>query len=214
MAVNKYEEASKNEQEILNSIDQYLSEEIDLGKTITGNIYFGDTVWNYGNAKVSINTDSGYRIQYQINGQDGEWIDLEDGMVDAKWQDEIFVRLTDGKNFSEINSMIVEDINNPYIIDIGASVNAVYDGTSKSIKVTVIDNESGISKIFCDGQEFNFTNGEKLYEYTFSAGSQTEVGSSTVIVHVWDNAGNYYMDSGTITVFPPGNPDPDFPPDP
>ena len=31
MAVNKYEEASKNEQEILNSIDEYLSEEIGGG---------------------------------------------------------------------------------------------------------------------------------------------------------------------------------------
>ena len=109
--------------------------------------------------------------------------------------------------------MIVEDTNNPYINM--ANVNAIFDGTSKSIKVTVIENESGIAKITCDGQEFNFTNGEKVYEYTFSGGSQTEIGTSTIIVEVWDNAGNYYMNSGeiVITAAPP-NPDPDLDPNP
>ena len=215
--MNEYENADKKQQDIIDDINDYNKEEIDLGKTITGNIYFGDTVWDYGNAKVSINTDTEYRIQYQINGQDGEWIDLEDGLVEAKWKDEIFVRLTDGKNFSEINSMIVEDTINPYI-KMATGVTAIFDSTSKSIKVTVIENESGIAKIICDGQEFNFTNGEKVYEYTFSGGSQTEVGSRTIIVNVWDNAGNYYMDSGTITISPaPINPDvpnPGSPPQP
>ena len=206
IAMNEYENTDKKQQDIIDEINDYNKEEIDLGKTITGNIYFGDTVWDYGNAKVSINTDTEYRIQYQINGQDGEWIDLEDGLVEAKWKDEIFVRLTDGKNFSEINSMIVEDTINPYI-KMNNGFTAVFDGTSKSIEVTVIENESGIAKIICAGQEFNFTNGEKVY----SAGSQTNIGSNTIIVVVWDNAGNFYMDSGTITITPP---DPDNPPQP
>lgn len=134
---------------------------------VIGNISFGEETWDRGNAKVPISTTSGYKIQYQINGQDGEWIDLQDGVVDAKWKDEIFVRLTDGENYGEVTSMVVED---KIISEINcANSSFQYDGTSKSINITVKDNESGISKISYEGNVINFDSQEEVYEYNFNA---------------------------------------------
>lgn len=62
-----------------------------------GAIEFEETVWENNMASVKIKTDTSYKIQYQVNGTNGNWI-TGDYITGLRAGDIVYARLTDGTN--------------------------------------------------------------------------------------------------------------------
>ena len=109
-----------------------------------GTITVGDTVWADGKASIDISTDSGYQIEYQVNGtEDGSWTKIGNrGTVsELKYGDTVNIRLTDGTNHGDFVTVTIGDEIAPTVdVSLGTS-------TSNSISVNVVatDAESGMS---------------------------------------------------------------------
>ena len=170
----------KDEREI-----SVLTGEIDKGAIEV----VGEAVWENGQAKIEVNTEEeGYKIEYQVNGTEGEWIEVgEDGIIgNLNDGDEVYLRLNDGVNQSDYASVSIDDNKNPEI-----SIGSI-TSTSNSITVTVnaVDNETGLKE---EGTYIYYINGEKKIEsesnsYTFEGLADGE--NYTVKVEVVDKAGN------------------------
>ena len=170
----------KDEREI-----SVLTGEIDKGAIEV----VGEAVWENGQAKIEVNTEEeGYKIEYQVNGTEGEWIEVgEDGIIgNLNDGDEVYLRLNDGVNQSDYASVSIDDNKNPEI-----SIGSI-TSTSNSITVTVnaVDNETGLKET---GTYIYYINGEKKIEsesnsYTFEGLADGE--NYTVKVEVVDKAGN------------------------
>ena len=108
--------------------------------TAQGNITFSDLVWNNQKASISMSTNTGYDIQYQINSDaEGGWI-TGTTASDLSLNDKVYARLWDGTNGGESTYVLVTDITPP-TVDI-----AIGQVTTNSIRVTASarDNESGM----------------------------------------------------------------------
>ena len=109
-----------------------------------GTITVGDTVWADGKASIDISTDSGYQIEYQINGtSDGNWTNIGNSGTasELKYGDTVNIRLTDGTNHGDFVTVTIGDEIAPTVdVTLGTS-------TSNSISVNVVatDAESGMS---------------------------------------------------------------------
>ena len=170
----------KDEREI-----SVLTGEIDKGAIEV----VGEPIWENGQAKIEVNTEEeGYKIEYQVNGTEGEWIEVgEDGIIgNLNDGDDIYLRLNDGVNQSDYTSVSIEDNKNPEI-SIGSMTS-----TSNSITVTVnaVDNETGLKET---GTYIYYINGEKKIEsesnsYTFNGLADGQ--NYTIKVEVIDKAGN------------------------
>ena len=124
---------------------------VQVGETVPpvvevpdGTITFGQVAWQGdGTANMPISTtESGYTLQYQINGTDGEWKTITSGqsITGIKNGDTVYAKITDGSNDSEIQQTTVED-------KILPEVNVTSEGnTSNSISISVQanDKESGM----------------------------------------------------------------------
>ena len=63
-----------------------------------GTIEFEETAWENNMASVKIKTDTSYKIQYQVNGTNGNWI-TGDYVTGLRAGDIVYARLTDGLNY-------------------------------------------------------------------------------------------------------------------
>ena len=149
----------------------------------------GDAAWENGQAKIEVSTnEEGYKLEYQINGTEGSWIEVgEDGIIgNLNNEDNVYIRLNDGVNQSDYASVKIEDNKKPNI-----SIGSI-TSTSNSITVTInaIDNETGIKE---EKGYIYYVNGEQKGEsdsnsYTISGLADGE--SYKVKVEVVDKAGN------------------------
>ena len=115
------------------------------GDIITdGTIEVGETVWADGKASITVSTETGYNIEYQVNGTtEGNWINIgTNGTVpNLNYGDTVNIRLTDGTNHGNFATVTIDDEINPTVnVSLGTS-------TSNSIVVNVsaTDSESGMS---------------------------------------------------------------------
>ena len=125
-----------------------------------GTITVGDTVWADGKASIDISTDSGYQIEYQINGtSDGSWINIgSDGTVpNLGYGDTVNIRLTDGNNHGDFVTVTIDDEIAPTVnVTLGTSTS-----NSISVNVNATDAESGMTA-------------SPLYTYYIKESSQSE----------------------------------------
>ena len=146
-----------------------------------GTIEVGDTVWADGKASIDISTDSGYQIEYQINGtSDGSWNNIgNSGTVsELKYGDTVNIRLTDGTNHGDFVTVTIGDEIEPTVdVTLGTS-------TSSSISVNVVanDSESGMT-------------GSPLYTYYIKESSQDD-GSYAAPDGATDISSNTYTFTG------------------
>ena len=109
-----------------------------------GTITVSEPVWADGKANIDISTDSGYSIEYQVNGtSDGSWTKIGNrGTVsELKYGDTVNIRLTDGTNHGDFVTVTIGD-------EIAPTVNVTLGtSTSNSISVNAVatDAESGMS---------------------------------------------------------------------
>ena len=125
-----------------------------------GTITVGDTVWADGKASIDISTDSGYQIEYQINGtSDGSWTNIgSDGTVpNLGYGDTVNIRLTDGNNHGDFVTVTIDDEIAPTVnVTLGTSTS-----NSISVNVNATDAESGMTA-------------SPLYTYYIKESSQSE----------------------------------------
>ena len=117
--------------------------------TQTGAITFGSVTWSNGRAKVTINTNTNYTIEYQVNGTTGSWIKGPTGVSSGtqvivnnlNHNDVVYARLTDGANTGNSSSITITDATVPTINLTLSNVTT----NSVTATATASDNESGVS---------------------------------------------------------------------
>ena len=112
-----------------------------------GTITVSEPEWEDGKATIEVGTDTGYDIEYQINGDgssDSEWTPVgEDGKIpDLNPGDKVIIHLTDGGNDGGNVTITIED-------DVPPIVTVTPQGTPTSnsigVSVSAQDNESGMA---------------------------------------------------------------------
>ena len=102
----------------------------------------GNTMWNNGVATVTLSTTTDLRIQYQINGTSGSWIEGST-VTGLKHNNVIYARLWDGINAGTIISFTILDTDMP-------TASITLETTQSEIRMPVAatikqeDDESGI----------------------------------------------------------------------
>ena len=82
--------------------------------TVTGAITFGTPTWSANKASMTINTNTSYKIEYQVNSISGTWTTIANGgtVSNLNHGDTIYARLTDGINHGSYASTTLFNINN------------------------------------------------------------------------------------------------------
>ena len=152
-----------------------------------GAITFSNKTWNAGQASVTINTNTSYKIEYQLNGTNGEWIEIEkNGTIsNLTHGTTIYARLTDGNNAGQYTSMDIQDLTAP------TGTITINEITAESIKVTVnaSDGESGLAT---SGTYEYYLNEESTARYTGinNTYTYTNLTGSLITVVIKDAVGN------------------------
>lgn len=163
-----------------------------------GEITFGETTWNNNQANVTVSTNTGNTIQYQVNNTSGTWTTIDNGGIIRGRQhgDTIYARLTDGNNYGSYASVSIKDMTKPEAASI--SLSGTSTTTEGNIKATVRlkDNESGVnitgSKWVYNRTSGNIgTNTESYTGGNFSQSSQSITLKAT-------SPGTYYLHVLTI----------------
>ena len=147
--VDKYTNASDQEQEGLNDFVDDFNEIINGGGTgdggsgdeditITDKPTISIANWNTTGGIVEISTQLGYTTQYRI-GKTGAWKEYT-GQVNVDNGDTIYARYSSNEGVSQTVSKIVEDTNGPEVTIANLTVN----GKEITITATAQDNEMGM----------------------------------------------------------------------
>ena len=158
-----------------------------------GAITFEDPVWSGSVASIKVSTNTGYSLEYQVGGTSGTWTNVANGgtIGNLKYNQTVYVRLTDGINSGEHASVSVKDTVQPTVSV--KSSNVTYN--SATLTVTATDSQSGIKNYqFFLGNTSKVTQTGNSYNYTGLA----ENTSYTLKVIVTDNAGNQNEASTSI----------------
>ena len=171
------------------------------GGTEQGAITFGNPTWSDGQASITISTNTSYKIEYQLNGTEGNWTEISNNgtIQNLAHNTTIYARLTDGNNHGDYTSTTIQDTVNP-------KVEITRRTTTNSITVTVqaTDNESGMADSVTytyyikKSTEQNYTQetSNTTNSYTFTGLGQGTTYDIKVEVQ-GDKAGN--KGEGTIT---------------
>ena len=171
-----------------------------------GKITFGPANWADGKASVTIATDTGLQLQYQINAiEENGWtpIDNNGTISNLEAGDTVYARLTDGNNYGDYASTNILDNEAPAKASIQITPTSLIAGEALAATVTHSDTKSGVdmsaSKWVMTQSEAEIGTGEDVIsQYTGSFttnGAPISLDSKTTgtfYLHVLtvDNAGN------------------------
>ena len=163
-----------------------------------GAITFGATTWSGGKASITISTNTGMQIQYQVGGTtEGSWknISNEGTVSNLQHGQTVYARLTDGTNYGDYASESIVDgtaPNAPTISLSGTSGNNSYYKSNVTVKITAgSDGQSGANKI-----RYKVTGAQTIAQTDTTAGTtSTSItistnGTSTITAYTIDKAGN------------------------
>lgn len=205
-AKQNMENATAEEDELIQNL---LNEIKEVGEGSEGEpeipdvgISFGEIIWENGKAKITIqSSEEGKKIQYQINGEGGEWKDIENGgtIGELVHGDKIYARLYDE---SGSGGSIIKRIEDKIAPKVQVKVGEI-TGTSIEVEVTATENESGLAEIetyrYYIGEAIMGRTTSNIYKYT-ELSEETEY-KLTVIVT--DKAGNEGKGEATATTMEP-----------
>ena len=108
-----------------------------------GAITFGSTTWSGNKASVTVNTNTSYTIEYQVNSIAGKWTTIGNGgtITGLNHGDTVYARLTDGINAGQHASASITDGIAPTVSSFTVTA---YDTTSITVSAKATDNQSGI----------------------------------------------------------------------
>ena len=145
-----------------------------------GAITFGTPTWSNGQASVTVNTNTGMQIEYQVNAlTEGNWKNIANGGTIGNLQhgQTVYARLTDGTNHGNYVSVSVMDNKEPQNANISLSGTSTSTEESITATVTLVDNESGVnitgSKWIYNTTAENIGTDEGNYNNTFTSNGET-----------------------------------------
>ena len=164
------------------------------GGLIEGNIIASSPTWSNGQASITLSTSTGLTIQWQKNGIEGSWT-TGTSVTGLNHNDTVYARLTDGVNYGDYASVIIQDKIAPNVPTITLSGTAGNNGYYKSnVTVTInagSDGQSGANKVRYS------VNGAQTVAQTDTAEGITSAsitistdGTSTITAYTIDKAGN------------------------
>ena len=159
-----------------------------------GRITFGPANWADGKASVTISTDTGLQLQYQINAIDPDgWTPIENNGTVSNLEagDTVYARLTDGTNFGDYASTNILDNEVPAKATIQPNTTNLLIGESLTATVTHSDAKSGVD-INASGWVLN-TNASAIGTEDTSAYTGKFITNGETITLDSSNAGTYYL---------------------
>ena len=151
------------------------------GSLEDGTIEVGETVWADGKASIDVSADTGYNIEYQVNGTtEGNWTNIGNSgtISNLNYGDTVNIRLTDGTNHGDFVTVTIGDEINPTVnVTLGAATS-----NSISVNASATDAESGMSS-------------NPVYTYYIKESSQDD-GSYTAPENAKEIAANTYTFAG------------------
>ena len=162
-----------------------------------GAITFGTTTWSGGKANITISTNTGMQIQYQVDSTSGSWTKISNGGTVGNLQhgQTVYARLTDGTNYGDYASAsIVDGIkpNAPTITLSGTVGTNSWYKSNVTVKITAgSDGQSGANKI-----RYKVTGAQTISQTDTAAGTTSASitistnGTSTITAYTIDKAGN------------------------
>ena len=175
-----------------NTIDEYLEGFAGISPPPEGEIIFGDTDWNAGEASITISTSSKYEIEYQLNGITEKWIKIANGgtIGNLSHGTKVYARLIVGNNAGDWTSIDIKDKTKP------KGEITIDDITSESIKITVnaSDGESGLatSETYAYYLNSEGTAKKTSTNNTYTYENLAQNTNYTIRVVIKDQAGNEY----------------------
>ena len=167
------------------------------GDLTTGNIVASTPTWSNGTASITLTTNTGMQIQYQVNGiAEGSWTTISTGskITGLKHNDTVYARLFDGNNTGDYGSVSIIDNIAPTVSITTSNLTS----SSVTLKVTASDGQSGLSTSgtykYYLGSTLKSTTASSSYNYT----GLTAQTSYTLKVIVTDKAGRSTTKSTTI----------------
>ena len=160
---------------------------------VTGAITFTRPSWTSSGASVVVNTNTTYKIEYQVNTlTEGNWTEIANGgtISELKDRDIVYARLTDGINTGDYASIEVEDntvarIGDIYYYTLQDAINAVQSNVETNV-VLVRDTLETVAisnnkKIVLNLNNNTLSNNTNAYIINVNSGSNlTVTGSGTI----------------------------------
>ena len=108
-----------------------------------GAITFGSTTWSGNKASVTVNTNTSYTIEYQVNSIAGTWTTIANGgtISGLNHGDTVYARLTDGINAGQYASTSITDGTAPQVTVTAGTTTS----NSIAVSVTASDGQSGMA---------------------------------------------------------------------
>ena len=165
------------------------------GGLVTGNIVASSPVWSGGTASITLSTNTGLTIQYQVGGiAEGSW-KTGTSVTGLNHNDTVYARLTDGTNYGDHASVTITDKVAPNAPTINLSGTVGTNGWYKSNVTATItagtDGQSGANKV-----RYKVTGAQTVAQTDTVAGTTTKSitistnGASTITAYTIDKAGN------------------------
>ena len=165
------------------------------GGLVTGNIVASSPVWSGGTASITLSTNTGLTIQYQVGGiAEGSW-KTGTSVTGLNHNDTVYARLTDGTNYGDHASVTITDGVAPNAPTISLSGTAGTNGWYKSNVTATItagaDGQSGANKV-----RYVVSGAQTIGQTDTNAGitnssiTITVDGTSTITAYTIDKVGN------------------------
>ena len=164
------------------------------GGLVTGNIVASNPTWSNGQASITLSTSTGLTIQWQKNSISGSWT-TGTSVTGLNHNDTVYARLTDGVNYGDYASVIIQDKiapNVPTITLSGTAGNNGYYKSNVTVKITAgSDGQSGANKV-----RYKVTGAQTVLQTDTAAGTVSASitistnGTSTITAYTIDKAGN------------------------
>ena len=162
------------------------------GGTVEGAITFGNPTWSDGQASITVSTNTSYKIEYQLNGTEGNWTEIANNgtIQNIPHNTTIYARLTDGNNHGEHASTTIKDTVNPTV----TIQSLTAEDTTIQVTAKGTDNETGINEYIFYIKESTQEDSSYQEKTRNNTGTATieglETGKTyTVKVEVTDKAG-------------------------
>ena len=162
-----------------------------------GNIVAGPVTWSGGKASTTLTTDTGLKIQYQINTTtEGNWKTISSGgtVGNLNHGDTVFARLYDGKNHGDYASVNILDGIPPTVqISVGEITK-----NSIAVSVTANDGQSGLATSNTYKYYLNSELKQTTTETSYTFEGLTTETSYEIKVEAYDKANNKGTDTENV----------------
>ena len=159
------------------------------GGLVTGSIIASSPTWSGGKASITLTTNTGLQIQYQVGSTTENWTTINSGgqVTGINHKDTVYARLWDGNNAGSEASVMIKDTIPP-IINSFTATNVTYN--SITVQVNASDTQTGLNGTYTyylnDGNavtseknSFTFSGLSDGVQYTLKVDVSDRAGHST-----------------------------------